>query len=115
AGRRRGVLGRAASWPALPPPLTRGAMQPHRLVRRGLRRRLVASSDTDPWRGHAAARGGRVPRAVRVMRLRLRWVRTAFWRRALLLMLVLIPTVIASEFMVQVLPYQGRTPLELVI
>jgi membrane glycosyltransferase len=113
--RLRRVFGPDGSWPSPTPPLTRGVMHPHRLVRRGLRRRLVATSDADPWRGHAAARGGRVPRAVRVMRLRLRWVRSAFWRRALLLLLVLIPTVIASEFMVQVLPYQGRTPLELVI
>jgi membrane glycosyltransferase len=113
--RLRRVFGPDGSWPSPTPPLTRGVMHPHRLVRRGLRRRLVATSDADPWKGHAAARGGRVPRAVRVMRLRLRWVRSAFWRRALLLLLVLIPTVIASEFMVQVLPYQGRTPLELVI
>jgi membrane glycosyltransferase len=113
--RLRRVFGPDANWPSSTPPLTRGVMHPHRLVRRGLRRRLVATSDADPWKGHAAVRAGRVPRAVRVMRLRLRWVRSAFWRRALLLMLVLIPTVIASEFMVQVLPYQGRTPLELVI
>ncbi len=113
--RLRRVFGRDASWPSPTPPLARGAMLPHRLVRRGLRRRLVAASDADPWRGHAAARGGRVPRAVRVMRLRLRWVRTAFWRRALLLVLVLIPTIIASGFMFQVLPNQGRGVLELVI
>ena len=113
--RLRRVFGPDGNWPSPTPPLTRGVMHPHRLVRRGLRRRLVATSDADPWKGHAAARGGRVPRAVRAMRLRLRWVRSAFWRRALLLVLVLIPTVIASEFMVQVLPYQGRTALELAI
>ena len=76
--RLRRVFGPDGSWPSPTPPLTRGVMHPHRLVRRGLRRRLVATSDADPWRGHAAARGGRVPRAVRVMRLRLRWVRSAF-------------------------------------
>ncbi len=110
--RLRRVFGRDGGWPPQTPPLARGAMHPHRLVRRGLRRRLVATSDEDPWKGHASARAGRVPRAVRVMRLRLRWVRIAFWRRALLLVLVLIPTFIASGFMLQVLPYQGRTALE---
>jgi membrane glycosyltransferase len=98
-----------------PPPvpnLDRGSMEPHRIQRRGLRRRLIAAEDV----GRAGARpsdsGGRVPRAVRAMRLRLRWVRVAFRRRALLALLVLIPTVIASGFMNQVLPYQGRTWLE---
>ena len=36
-------------------------------------------------------------------------------RRAALTVLVLLPTVVASLFMVEVLPYQGRAPLELAI
>jgi membrane glycosyltransferase len=110
-------LRRAFPKEAVPstPVVVRGSMQPHRLERRGLRRRLVAAWEINPWDPKVAARGGRVPRAVRAMRVRLRWVRAAFWRRALLLLLILIPTFIASEFMLQVLPYQGRTVLEMVI
>jgi membrane glycosyltransferase len=111
--RLRRALGRDGSLPSSTPPVVRSPMPPHRLERRGLRRRLLAAGESEPWR--VAARGGRVPRAVRAMRLRLRWVRAAFWRRAILLLLVLIPTFIASEFMLQVLPYQGRTLLEMAI
>ena len=41
--------------------------------------------------------------------------RAALWRRLLLLGLVLIPATIASQFMREVLPYGGRTGLELAI
>lgn len=37
------------------------------------------------------------------------------WRRTLLLVLVMVPSVIAAQFMLQVLPYQGRTWLEAAI
>ncbi len=43
------------------------------------------------------------------------WARASRRRRILLAFLILIPTVIASGFMLEVLPYQGRTALELVI
>src|SRR5207247_2446912 len=49
------------------------------------------------------------------MRRRLPWTRVAFRRRLLLGLLVLVPTIIASEFMVGVLPHQGRTWLEVTI
>src|SRR5213595_2453347 len=49
------------------------------------------------------------------MRRRLPWTRVAFRRRLLLGLLVLVPTLIASEFMVNVLPHQGRTWLEVTI
>jgi membrane glycosyltransferase len=54
-------------------------------------------------------------RPLRERRKALPWVRAARRRRALLGFLVLVPTVIASGFMVNVLPYQGRTVLELAI
>ena len=40
------------------------------------------------------------------------WIRTASWRRVLLLFLVIVPTVIASRTMAQVLPSRGGTVLE---
>ncbi len=43
------------------------------------------------------------------------WARAGRRRRILLAFLVLIPTLIATGFMLQVLPYQGRTGLEIVI
>src|SRR5262245_6098191 len=43
------------------------------------------------------------------------WARAGRRRRLLLVLLVAIPAVIASNFMLEVLPYQGRTPLELLI
>src|SRR6266404_4387847 len=49
------------------------------------------------------------------MRRRLPWTRVALRRRLVLGLLVLVPTVIASEFMVNVLPHQGRTWLEIAI
>ncbi len=41
--------------------------------------------------------------------------RIAFRRRLLLLLLILVPSFIASQFMLEVLPHQGSTRLELVI
>lgn len=43
------------------------------------------------------------------------WHRVAILRRSVLLGLVLAQTVIATDFMTRVLPYQGRQPLEIVI
>jgi membrane glycosyltransferase len=43
------------------------------------------------------------------------WARAGRRRRFILAFLVLVPTVIASGFMLQVLPYQGRTPLEVLV
>jgi membrane glycosyltransferase len=109
------AFGRDSPPPSPTPKIARASMEPKRILRRGLRRRIVAASEPDPWNPVKAVSHGRVPRAVRAMRLRLRWVRVAFYRRALLLLLVLIPTVIATEFMLGVLPYQGRTVLEVAI
>jgi len=49
---------------------------------------------------------------LRQLRRRLPWTRAAHRRRVLLFALVLIPTTVASGFMVNVLPEHGRTPLE---
>ncbi|CAI9085267.1 glucans biosynthesis glucosyltransferase MdoH [Candidatus Methylacidiphilum fumarolicum] len=43
------------------------------------------------------------------------WERIALRRRILLLFLVIIPTIIASEFMAEILPYKGSNPLEIAI
>ena len=43
------------------------------------------------------------------------WHRTASLRRACLVGLVLLQTIVATDFMASVLPYQGREPLEIAI
>jgi membrane glycosyltransferase len=52
---------------------------------------------------------------LRRLRRRLPWVRRAHFRRFVLMVLVLIPTTVASGFMVNVLPHQGQTRLEVAI
>ncbi len=75
------------------PPITRRSMPPAPLL--GSRRAV----DERPGRA----------------RRKTRWARAGRRRRRVLVLLVLVPAVVASGFMLQVLPYQGRTPLELVI
>ena len=60
---------------------------------------------------------GRARTAARCASLRraLPWTRVAHRRRCLLALLVLVPSVIASGFMVNVLPHQGGTSLEVAI
>lgn len=43
------------------------------------------------------------------------WQRVAGWRRLLLAVLILVPTLFASAFMSDVLPHKGSTPLEIAI
>jgi len=81
------------------PPLKRRSMQPNRFLRLGLRRRIVGSAQAP----------GPGPRQQRP------WVRIAFRRRVVLGLLILVPSVIATGFMLDVLPHQGRTPLEVAI
>ena len=52
---------------------------------------------------------------LRRLRRTLAWVRVAHRRRLLLALLVLVPTTVASAFMVNVLPHQGGTWLEVAI
>jgi membrane glycosyltransferase len=88
------------------PPLQRSSMAPEPMERRLVRR----------WLGRL--RGRRTPGARREFRRRRRalpWTRAAFRRRLLLATLVLLPTIVASGFMVNVLPRAGSTTLEVAI
>ena len=89
------------------PPIARRSMI-HEPVERSLVARLVG-------RRNGRAAGSLAGRPLRQRRKELPWVRAARRRRLLLWLLVLVPTVIASGFMVNVLPYQGRTLLEVAI
>ena len=84
------------------PPLSRTPMAPQRWTR-SLRQRLFgprpAQGQPDPE--SMAADGP--------------WHRIASLRRACLVGLVLLQTVLATDFMASVLPYQGRQPLEIAI
>ncbi len=95
------------------PPVTRGRMVPEpidrRLVRRFLRRRKKRR------RSGGTADPVLFGRQLRRLRRRLPWTRVAHRRRMLLGALVLLPTTVASEFMLGVLPHQGRTWLEVAI
>jgi membrane glycosyltransferase len=95
----------ARAWPT--PPITRRSMAPEWLERRFLRR-LFRRRPAQSSALHAQ-------RELRRLRARLPWTRTARRRRVLLAVLVLIPSAIASGFMLSVLPHQGRTGLELAI
>ncbi len=98
--------GTVASTPAI----RRGSMI-HEPVERSLIARLLGRR-----RSSAKIAGATLERRpLRRLRRAVPWVRVARRRRILLLLLVLAPTVIASAFMVNVLPYQGRTWLEFAI
>jgi len=91
------------------PRLNRRAMVPEPIERRASRRllnRLLGRPSQDhTLRGNALRRE----------RSRLPWVWAARRRRVLLMLLVLVPSIIASGFMVNVLPHQGKTWLEVAI
>jgi membrane glycosyltransferase len=95
------------------PGLSRRSMIPER-IERGLFRRLL---------GERRAGGpgtGPSPRPLygsplRQLRRRLPWTRVAHRRRTFLMILVLIPSVVASGFMANVLPHKGGTWLEVAI
>ena len=93
------------------PPLARRSMVSEPMDPRFLRgffsrRRAPAAAPAD----HAL-----YGRPLRQLRRRLPWTHAAHRRRLLLLALVLIPTTVASGFMVNVLPNHGTTWLELAI
>ena len=92
------------------PKLARRAMVPEKIERRASRRFLK-------WlqRNLASSRAAEKRTALRRRRRGFPWTRVARRRRLLLGLLVLIPSVIASEFMVTVLPHQASTWLELAI
>jgi len=91
------------------PRLLRGSMAPRPYGGRRL-------GELRPRRGEAErTEEAAGPLAAERLAERRRWSRAAAGRRALLVLLVLIPSVIAANFMLQVLPYQGRTLLEAAI
>ncbi len=98
---------------AATPPLTRGPMAPEPIERRVLRRmfRRLLGKPSGGWRGPSLPGGG----SLRAQRRAMPWTRVAHRRRLLLSFLVLIPSVIASGFMVNVLPKHGGTWLEVAI
>jgi membrane glycosyltransferase len=92
------------------PRLRRHRMVPEWIERRFLRRifgRLLGRPQP--------SRAGRAHESLRDQRRRLPWRRSAHRRRLFLSILVLIPSVVASGFMLSVLPHQGRTWLEVAI
>jgi membrane glycosyltransferase len=95
---RRGGLLRSA------PPPTRKSMPANRFQRGLLRRAIVRAGDAAP-----------PPCRPRSRRRTTEWSRSAARRRWLLAFLVLIPSFVASQFLLEVLPYKGRSVLELAI
>jgi membrane glycosyltransferase len=89
------------------PRLTRRRMVPERIERRFFRR-LFRRLRREP-------RAAEQHETLRGQRQHLPWIRTAHRRRLLLALLVLIPSVVASGFMLSVLPHRGQTWLELAI
>jgi membrane glycosyltransferase len=93
------------------PSLSRRAMVPEPIERSFLRRLFGRAGRAPAPPAERALYGTRL----RQMRRRLPWTRVAHRRRLMLLALVLIPTTVASGFMVNVLPHQGQTALEIAI
>ncbi len=91
------------------PPLNRRGMVPEKIERRAVRRLLHR------LRGRPVEEATRRGRALRIHRRRLRWTAVARLRRMILGVLVFIPSVVASGFMINVLPHQGGTWLEVAI
>ncbi len=91
------------------PPLNRRSMVPARVERRVFRRllrRLLGSRVAASVADELPLRRGRSGQP---------WARVARRRRLLLGFLVLIPSIIASQFMIEVLPQKGNSALEIVI
>jgi membrane glycosyltransferase len=95
---------------AISPPLRRQPMRYEPMGRR-LRDRIGRRRVESRREAEAVLYGN----LLRRLRRPLGWTRVAHWRRLLLVLLVLVPTSVASAFMMDVLPHQGRGWLELVI
>ncbi len=94
------------------PRLTRHRMVPEWIERRFVRRmfnRLFRARRPSPP-GAALTH-----RELRQQRRRLPWIREARRRRVMLLILVWLPTLVASGFMLSVLPHRGQSWIELAI
>jgi membrane glycosyltransferase len=88
------------------PEIIRTSMRANRFQRRGFRRLIVTTRTENSDGTHFQP----IP-----PRPRPHWLGTALRRRTLLAVLVLIPSVIATSFMLGVLPLRGRTWLEVLI
>ncbi|HYD46946.1 MAG TPA: hypothetical protein VEB21_01295, partial [Terriglobales bacterium] len=98
------------------PPLTRGQMVPNHFARRRGRRFLVHGWQRDGGDLKREAEQFRQQsEMLRAKRTRMAWTKVAARRRALMAFLILIPSIIASGFMLQVLPYRERSLLEIPI
>ena len=113
-----GPAGAAAGAPPLGaprwwsmPPLTRRPMAPEWIERRFVRRLVNRLRGSKPHRPGAA----HTHRELRSKRRALPWIGEARRRRLLLMVLVLIPSIVASGFMLSVLPHQGRSWMEVAI
>ena len=92
------------------PPFNRTSMAPRSWLRERFPR-FARSGEAHAHRsGDAAADACPTPRDPRGY-----WYPAAAWRRTLLLALVVAQTMVATDFMTRVLPYQGRQPLEIVV
>ncbi|HKA28353.1 MAG TPA: glucans biosynthesis glucosyltransferase MdoH [Candidatus Binatia bacterium] len=80
-----------------------------------IRRRADAGRSHRPEKTRSSADPVLYGRPLRRLRRSLAWTRVAHRRRLLLVLLILVPTAIASAFMVNVLPHQGGTWLEVSI
>jgi membrane glycosyltransferase len=92
------------------PPLARASMSPNRFVRRRMRNSIVPGAAPESIGPHAPRLPG-VARGQGPVRWR-PWTWTARRRRTLLAIMVWAPSIVAGGFMLDVLPQQGRNPLE---
>ncbi len=100
------------------PPVSRQSMVATKFERRLLRRAIVRASDPATGSG-GGSRGEGDPSAGRpggpAPRRKTEWSRAASRRRILLPLLTLIPDIVASQFMLETLPYKGGNGLEVAI
>ena len=90
------------------PPFNRASMAPHSWLRARFRRLARSRNPVTPAdKSDNACPTPADPRGY--------WYPAAAWRRTLLLALVVTQTIVATDFMTRVLPYQGRQPLEIVV
>lgn len=111
----------AAAWQAdaralAMPPIRRRSMRPHHLRRRRLRPELVPLRTSCTADGYPPGPDGTPDtRPLATQRRAQRWWWSAIARRSVLTLLILLPSVVAANFMIEVLPHQGRIAIEVAI
>jgi len=102
---------------AMMPPIVRGSMPRAKLERRFLRPQVARerAKEERVLLDDERARADKPGAPARRERRQLPWTRRASRRRRILGSLVLIPSIIASEFMLEVLPQKGGNTMELLI